>query len=129
MSTSAKNPSAASDKTGEMESPFSHHFNEAFAESLGEAGSAYLRGIITLNREITNFINKRLEHDAELSRALGECKDMQQMTQIQQNWLREATMEYAENARSLMELGSKIVKDAWAPLSQVNDLGIRVTKD
>ncbi|HSS65156.1 MAG TPA: phasin family protein [Gammaproteobacteria bacterium] len=118
MSPPSKSQSAASSRAGASASPALPSFNTEMAGTLGEAGSAYLRGVVTLNQEITDFINKRLEHDAELSRKLGKCKDWKEATELQQNWFREASEEYAHSARTLMELTTRIMNETWAPLQR-----------
>ena len=118
MSPPAKRRSSAPSKTGEQYNPFAPNMSGEMLGPLGEAGSAYLRGVVSLNREITNFINKRLEHDAELSRALGQCKDWQEAAELQQGWFREASEEYAANARKLMEMTTQLMNETWAPLQR-----------
>jgi hypothetical protein len=103
---------------GQTAAPVMPALNTEMMGTLGEAGSAYLRGVVSLNQEIAGFINKRLEHDAELSRALGKCKDWKEATELQQNWFREASEEYASSARTLMELSSRIMSETWAPLQR-----------
>ncbi len=116
MSPPSKRQSTSSSNLGEFPNPMMKNLNPEMLGTLGEAGSAYLRGVVTLNQEITNFINKRLEHDAELSRALGKCKDLKEAAELQQNWFREASEEYATSAKTLMELTNKIMNETWAPL-------------
>lgn len=121
MSPPAKSRSTASSKAGEPVNPFMPNMSGEMIGNLGEAGNAYLRGVVSLNREVTSFINKRLEHDAEYSRALGKCKDWKEATELQQAWFREASEEYAENARTLMEMTTKLMNETWAPLRQHED--------
>lgn len=121
MSPPSKSQSAASSKAGASANPAIPSFNTEMIGSLGEVGSAYLRGVVTLNQEVTDFINKRLEHDAELSRSLGKCKDWKEATELQQNWFREASEEYASSAKTLMELSTKIMNETLAPLQRKED--------
>lgn len=121
MSPPSKSQSSGSSKAGAGANPALPSFNPEIAGNLGEAGSAYLRGVVTLNREITDFINKRLEHDAELSHKLGKCKDWKEATELQQNWFREASEEYAHSAKTLMELTTRIMNETWAPLQRGRD--------
>lgn len=118
MSARSKGQSAASSQAGAGANPVLPGLNMEMMGTLGEAGSAYLHGVVSLNQEIAGFINKRLEHDAELSRALGKCKDWKEATELQQNWFREASEEYASSARTLMELSTKIMNETWAPLQR-----------
>ena len=124
MSPPSKKQTGASFKAGEIPNPMLQNFNPEMVGNLGEAGSAYLRGVVTLNQEITNFINKRLEHDAELSRALGKCKDWKEAAELQQNWFREASEEYAASAQKLMELTTRIMNETWAPLQRQQEKAV-----
>lgn len=121
MSSTTKNQGAAASRHAESAGASFPAVNEEMAGHLGETGSAYLRGVVSLNREIVEFVNKRLEHDAELSRELGRCRDWKEAAELQQNWFREASEEYAASARKLMELTTRIVNDTWAPLRQKGD--------
>ena len=121
MSARSKGQSATSSKAGTSANPVMPALNTEMMGTLGEAGGAYLRGVASLNQEITGFINKRLEHDAELSRALGKCKDWKEATELQQSWFREASEEYASSARTLMELSTRIMNETWAPLQRGED--------
>lgn len=116
MSPPNKRRPSASSKSGEVQNPMLQNFNPEMIGSLGEVGSAYLRGVVTLNQEVNEFINKRLEHDAELTRALGKCKDWTEAAELQQNWFREASEEYAANAKKLMEMTTQLMNETWAPL-------------
>ncbi len=118
MSPPSKKRTTGSSGIGEMPNPMLQNFNPEMVGSLGEAGSAYLRGVVTLNQEITDFINRRLEHDADLSHALGKCKDWKEAAELQQNWFREASEEYAHSAKNLMELTTRIMNETWAPLQR-----------
>lgn len=116
MSSSTKTHRPAPKAGSESNSQRLPTFDSAMLGTLGEAGSAYLRGVASLNREIGEFINKRLEHDAELGRALGQCKDWQEAAELQQAWMREASEEYAANARTLMEMTNRLLDATWTPL-------------
>ncbi|MDX1529461.1 MAG: phasin family protein [Gammaproteobacteria bacterium] len=118
MSPPSKKRTAGSSGIGEIPNPMLQNFNPEMMGNLGEVGSAYLRGVVTLNQEINAFINKRLEHDAELSRALGKCKDWKEAAELQQNWFREASEEYAASAQKLMEMTTRIMNETWAPLQR-----------
>ena len=118
MSPPAKSRSTASAQQSELKNPFVPQMNDQMMGALGEVGNAYLRGVVSLNQEVTSFINKRLEHDAEFSRALGKCKDWKEATELQQAWFREASEEYAANARTLMEMTTKLMNETFAPLRQ-----------
>lgn len=129
MSPPAKSRSSATLKAGEQMNPFAPNMSGEMMGTLGEAGNAYFRGVVSLNREVANFINKRLEHDAEFSRALGKCKDWKEATELQQNWFREASEEYAANARTLMEMTTKLMNETWAPLRQYEDAESKSSSD
>lgn len=118
MSPPTKTQSSAAPKASESANPLLPNVSGEMMGTLGEAGSAYLRGVVSLNREIADFVSKRLEHDAEFSRKLGQCKDWKETGELQQNWFREASEEYAANARTLMELTTRIMNDTLAPLRQ-----------
>ncbi len=125
MPTSTKSRRSVPPTGAETESsnPLLADFTGEMMGTLSEASSAYLNGVASLNREIVEFINKRLEHDAELGRALGQCKDWKEAAELQQAWVREASQEYAANARTLMEMTTKLMHDTWSPLRRQGETG------
>lgn len=129
MSPPTKTQRSASQKKSESANPLLSNAGGEMMGTLGEAGSAYLRGVVSLNREITDFVSKRLEHDAELSRKLGQCKDWKEASELQQNWFREASEEYANSARTLMEMTTRIMNETWAPLRQPGNRAEESTED
>ncbi len=129
MSPPTKPQSSATKKISESANPLLSNVSGEMMGTLGEAGSAYLRGVVTLNREIADFVSKRLETDAELSRKLGQCKDLKEAAELQQSWFREASEEYAANARTLMEMTTRIMNETWAPLRQPGNRGEDFSED
>lgn len=120
MSPPAKIQNTAKAKAGGCPNPLSSGLNGEMMDTLGEAGSAYLRGMVSINRELIDFIGKRLDHDAELSRALGQCREWKEAAELQQAWIRDASEEYAENVSKLMRLTTKMMNDTWAPLKKLD---------
>lgn len=90
--------------------------NGAAMEVFTQACQAYAGGLATWNSEIMSFMNRRLQHDADLGRALAKCENWEQASAVQQDWTRKASTEYLAEAGKLMEFASKAAKDDWQPV-------------
>lgn len=91
-------------------------FNGTAMEISTQAFQAYANGLATLNAEIMGFVNKRLQHDADLGRALSKCQNWNQAVEVQQEWAQKASEEYLAEASKLMETASTVARENWEPI-------------
>ncbi len=116
MAESSKKPSAAATAAASEQLETVAQLNGAAMEVFTQACQAYASGLASWNSEVMSFMNKRLQHDADLGRALAKCQNWEQASEAQQNWVRTASAEYLSEASKLMEFASKAAKDNWEPV-------------
>ena len=94
------------------------------------AGQAYVNGLAALNQEMASFLQARLRRDIELGEALARCRTLADATDVQNEWLKRTTEDYASESQKLMELGSGLMRESWMPLEEsAASLGAQVTKE
>ena len=116
MSESSKKSGAAATAAASDQLEAVAQINGAAMEVFTQACQAYASGLASWNSEVMSFMNKRLQHDADLGRALSKCQNWEQATEAQQDWMRTASAEYLAEASKLMEFASKAAKDNWQPV-------------
>ena len=83
------------------------------------AGQAYAEGVAAIGEEMASFMQTRLQHNMALGDSLTRCHTWTDVAEVQRDWLKEATEEYAAESQKLMEMGSKLMRESWAPVEQV----------
>ena len=96
-------------------------FNGTAIGLVSKACEAYMNGFAEVNAEAMNFMSARLRQDAELGRALAECKDWNAMTSLQQDWSRRAVEDYVAETRKLMELNSQMMTNSWNSMRNASE--------
>jgi hypothetical protein len=91
---------ARSHKTGERV------FGQA-SDYLPQAGIMGTEAAAETQREIMNFVSKRLEKDSEAFRDFGQCATMADAMQVQFRWAQETIRDYGTEMSKLVEM--------WAP--------------
>ena len=82
------------------------------------AGQAYVNGLAAINREMASFLQARLRRDIELGESLARCRTLADATEVQNDWLKRTTEDYASETQKLVELGSGLMRESWMPLEQ-----------
>ena len=90
--------------------------NGATMEFFTQACQAYAVGMATLNGEVTSFVNARVNQDVELGQALFRCGKWSDVMDLQQDWMRQATQDYLDEASRLIDLASQVAKNNWEPI-------------
>jgi len=88
--------------------------NTAFLDAFTQASQTYMSRFSQLNEEILGFAAGRLQKVSEVGEALMKCKDLNDALRIQQDWLRQTTEQYVQEAGKIFEMTTK------AALASVN---------
>jgi hypothetical protein len=88
--------------------------NTAFVDALSQASQTYMSRFSALNEEILGFAAGRLQKVSEIGESLMKCKDITDALRIQQDWLRQTTEQYVQEASKIFEMTTK------AALASVN---------
>lgn len=90
--------------------------NGATVEIFTQVCQAYAVGMATLNSEVMSFVNARVNQDVELGQALCRCGNWSDAMDLQQDWMRQATQEYLDEAGRFIDLASQVAKNNWDPI-------------
>ncbi|MEM8957689.1 MAG: phasin family protein, partial [Pseudomonadota bacterium] len=97
-------------------------------KALAEAQEHFIARAAKMNREIADFIDRRLSHDCETVRSLSACKTPQEVVAVWAKFLETATHQYAkefgtiaglnvDQAREVVEDTQHEIKESVEPLT------------
>lgn len=92
--------------------------NTDFIEALSAAGRSYFEGVTAFNEELMSFANERLAEVSKTRDTLMQCRDVNDVLRVQQDWLRTASERYFGEATRLVDLGTKTMMSAVSPLME-----------
>lgn len=81
--------------------------NTAFVDAFTQATQTYMSRFSELNEEIFGFAAGRLQRASEIGESLMKCRDITDALRIQQDWLRQASEQYVQEAGKLFEMATK----------------------
>lgn len=101
---------------------------ERGAKAMAEAQEHFIARLAKMNREIADFIDRRLSHDRETIQSLTACKTPQEVVAVWAKFLETATHQYAEEfgtiaglnvdqAREVVEDTQHEIKETVEPLT------------
>ena len=80
------------------------HFSEHWSEMMERSGQAYSKIFTAWRDEMIGFTEKRLQADLDTGRAFYGCRSWAEMVELQQDWLKQAIENYADENSRLMEI-------------------------
>lgn len=92
--------------------------NGTMVQLFAQTTQNYVNGMASLTREVAEFMSQRLDRNAELGEAMAHCKNLSDMSDLQQDWLHQASEAYLAEMRKLGELSGKLVGESFAPLTK-----------
>lgn len=90
--------------------------NSEFIEALSAAGRSYFEGVTAFNEELLNFTNQRLAEASKTRDILMQCRDVNDVVRVQQDWLLTASERYFGEVSRLVDLGTQTMLSAVSPL-------------
>ncbi|MGQ3071224.1 MAG: phasin family protein [Ferrovibrionaceae bacterium] len=75
-------------------------------EGFMQSGQACLQACTDWRNEVMRFFDQRLKADEKLGAALGECKSLVEIADLQRNWAMTAAQDYAEEAQRLAQIAA-----------------------
>jgi hypothetical protein len=81
--------------------------NTAFLDAFTQASQTYMSRFSQITEEIMGFATARLQKNSEIGESLMRCKDVTDALRIQQDWLRQTTEQYVQEAGKIFELTTK----------------------
>jgi hypothetical protein len=77
-----------------------------------EAGGNVLSCLATMNGEMFEFLARRFQADVEASKALSQCRDIEEYRRLQTEYFSRAASDYLEQGRKFMEMTAKIAQQS-----------------
>lgn len=81
-------------------------------KAMAEAQEHFIARIAKMNREIADFIERRLTHDRETVHALAECKSPQECVEVWGKFVETASRQYAEEFGTIAGMGVDQAREA-----------------
>src|SRR5262245_5827588 len=81
--------------------------NTALVDAFTQASQSYMSRFSEFNEEILGFAAGRLQRASEVGESLMKCKDLTDAIRIQQDWLRQTSEQYIQEAGKLFEMATK----------------------
>ncbi|MGD9536798.1 MAG: phasin family protein [Alphaproteobacteria bacterium] len=86
--------------------------------ALIRAGQSYNEGLFLLGQELLDFSRERLSKNSATALSLAHCKDWNEASQIQRDWVRAAAEEYSAEMGKLLRLAARTTVDSCRPLQE-----------
>lgn len=87
-------------------------------EACMASGQAVIGGMQALNAESLAFLQSRIKESLDTGRRLAECASPEAAIEIQLEFARAALQSYADQCTRLGQLGTRAMRDGFAPLER-----------
>jgi hypothetical protein len=119
MARTRKTPDPEVETTAEeVESPADKvidtvtHTQQEALQAMEVAGTTLLTGLNEMQREIADFVAKRIREDMETQQDLLRCRNLDDVRAVQTRFFRNAMEQYSAETTRLMKLGSDLMARA-----------------
>ncbi|MBD3624613.1 MAG: phasin family protein [Rhodobacteraceae bacterium] len=82
---------------------------ESSLKALSMLGTNWMYNISGFTTEVAQFLAERLQQDLQLQHRLLHCKDMDELRQVQSDFVRAALEQYMAETGKLVHLGTDMV--------------------
>jgi hypothetical protein len=88
------------------------HTQQEALQAMEVAGTTLLTGLNEMQREIADFVAKRIREDMETQQDLLRCRNLDDVRAVQTRFFRNAMEQYSAETTRLMKLGSDLMARA-----------------
>lgn len=88
------------------------HTQQEALQAMEVAGTTLLTGLNEMQREIADFVAKRIREDMETQQDLLRCRNLDDVRAVQTRFFRNAMEHYSTETTRLMKLGSDLMARA-----------------
>lgn len=104
-------------QAGDQDQPFAlMATNGANVEAFAVATESVVKGFTAMNQEMMSFGQRRFEENVECSKALAQCKTLEDAFKVQCDFVQTATQQYLEESNHLLRTMTKLAQSSWAPV-------------
>jgi hypothetical protein len=88
------------------------HSQQEALHAMEVAGTTLMTGLNEMQREIADFVAKRIREDMETQQDLLRCRNLDDVRAVQTRFFRNAMDQYSAETTRLMKLGSALMAQA-----------------
>ncbi len=102
--------------------------NTEALDALAKMNRTMLDSMASLQREVMEFGNARLNRDLEHQEALSQCTNMQEAMQAHSDFAQQAMQHYADEMAKLLNLSAKVSRECWSPFEDATRAAFETIK-
>jgi hypothetical protein len=92
--------------------------NNAFMEATSEAFQSYMKAMMSISEALLSFATSRIQCNLRTSEELMRCRALPDAMRVQQEWLREASDQYINEATKIVDIATQSTIKGFSPLVQ-----------
>lgn len=92
--------------------------NNAFMEATSEAFQSYMKALMSISEALLSFATSRIQCNLRTSEELMRCRALPDAMRVQQEWLREASDQYINEATKIVDIATQSTIKGFSPLVQ-----------
>jgi hypothetical protein len=92
---------------------------EPLAQALSDCGELCSKGFAQWQDEVARFAQTRLQRNSELAEAAARCRDLNDFVGLQQEWLKLAGQDYAQQSARMMGIATRMTQDWMQPMTRL----------
>jgi phasin family protein len=85
-------------------------------ESMLASSQAMINGYQTISSELLAFVQSRMKEGMDFGKRLAACQSAESVLEVHSEFVKSAIKAYTDELRTLGDLGSRISREAFAPL-------------
>lgn len=85
---------------------------ESSLKTFAMLGTNWMYSVTGFTAEVAQFLTERVQQDLKLQHLLLHCQDMDELRQIQSNFVRDALEQYTAETGKLVHLGQDMIAGA-----------------
>lgn len=86
-------------------------WNDAWNQQLGRTAEIYGRLFAAMRDDFASLVQRRIDADLETARCWGNCRNVTEVLDLQQKWLRGAIEHYTQHGQRVAELCQAAVSE------------------
>jgi len=92
---------------------------QPLTDAVAECGELCSKGFATWQDEVSRFAQTRMQRNSALAEAAGRCRDLGDFVALQQEWLKAAGQDYAQQTARMMGVATRLTQDWMQPVTRL----------
>jgi hypothetical protein len=85
-------------------------------KAMSKVSDVMMKGVASINEELSRFATKRLGEDVEAQKSFMTCKSPIEAFSLYSTFMQTTMREYFEEAKTLSGIAAEITQESWTPL-------------